>query len=290
MLMRTAAILLWSALVVVPGAPPALADDEFFGIRHSRSHDGSADVTVHARDTTTTTHGAGARASSAFTCSRDDGTAVPCSTDRGWWSATYDCYLSFVSSGEQNPAHPGEAMYRCHPGDLGWATANAEVFVWLPPAQVGPDPEVLAMQAVDSMHLAGPTIATAPPQGTAALVNAPVWLWAADPGPTTWGPISATAQAGGVTVAATAQAQRIVWDTGDGGRLTCAAGTPYTEGARTDCSHTYRQPGARTLTATTSWQIQWQSTTGADGSLTITTTSTTTIDVREARAYLTQRG
>ncbi len=211
---------------------------------------------------------------------------MPCSSEFGWWSASYNCYLSAIGPTSDNPA---EFLYRCHPGTAGWTQPDDQPLVRLPAGADGPDPETLAWDAVDTMQLQGPTIGTAPPPGTTALVNAPVWLWAADPQPTTWGPISASAAAGAVSVTATAKAESVDWNTGDGTHVTCGQGTPYSEGATSSCSHTYRTPGARTLTATTTWQVQWQSNSGATGSFTVTTASSASIEIREARAVLTFR-
>ena len=45
--------------------------------------------------------------------------------------------------------------------------------------------------------------------GSVGLVGMPVWLWAASPGPAqSWGPITRSASAGGVTVTATAKVQQ----------------------------------------------------------------------------------
>ncbi|MFI5808722.1 ATP/GTP-binding protein [Streptomyces sp. NPDC051561] len=130
------------------------------------------------------------------------------------------------------------------------------------------DPVVLAHQAVDQMLLEGPTIQTAPKKGATGLVGLPVWMWSAV-SPTTTGPNTASATAGAVTVTATATVTSIQWSTGDGASVTCAGpGTPYTAAygkkPSPTCGHTYtrtsgKQPGATyTLTATSTWAIEWQ--------------------------------
>lgn len=60
------------------------------------------------------------------------------------------------------------------------------------------------------------------------VVGMPMWMWA-DPSPTTFGPLSASATAGGVTVTATAKVTTVRWAMGDGTTVTChGPGTPYT--------------------------------------------------------------
>ena len=96
------------------------------------------------------------------------------------------------------------------------------------------------------MQLAGPAIGMTPDPGRAGLVGVPVWLWTAVM-PTTWGPNSATASVPGLSVTATAQASKIVWDMGDGIKVTCAnPGTAYYTGGveSPTCEHIYRTSSA----------------------------------------------
>jgi hypothetical protein len=92
----------------------------------------------------------------------------------------------------------------------------AEGFVWMaqPPVAAAVDPAQLAQQAVDAMKLAGPDIIS-PRTAGQYIVGVPMWMWV-DQSPTTYGPNSATATAGGVTVTATAKVSKIVWKMGDG--------------------------------------------------------------------------
>ncbi|AVZ70926.1 ATP/GTP-binding protein [Streptomyces lunaelactis] len=172
-------------------------------------------------------------------------------------------------------------------GELVWGANGA------PPAAV--DPAVLAQQAVDKMLLTGPEIQLAPGAGKTGLVGMPVWMWT-EVGPTTFGPNSASATAGGVTVTATAKVSKIVWVMGDGTSVTCTGpGTAYTAsyGKRTSptCGHVYARtsgsrPGSQyTVTATSTWVIDWQVTgSGGGGQLTQTRNSQTQVAIGELQA------
>jgi hypothetical protein len=150
--------------------------------------------------------------------------------------------------------------------------------VWLadPPEQEGVDPAVLAQQAVDKMTLLGPDIAS-PRAAGKYTVGVPVWMWV-NQNATTYGPNTAAASAGGVTVTATAKVSKIVWQMGDGVTVTCAGpGTPYkgsdAMAESPTCGHVYSkasagaQGGEFDVTATSTWTIDWQGG-GAAGQLT----------------------
>ncbi|MFD4588283.1 ATP/GTP-binding protein [Streptomyces sp. NPDC058434] len=140
------------------------------------------------------------------------------------------------------------------------------------------DPAVVAQQAVDKMRLTGPDIASPRPAGK-YIVGVPVWMWVHQ-SPTTYGPNTASATAGGVTVTATAKVTKLVWKMGDGSTVTCnGPGTPYKASyGKQDsptCGHTYtrtsasRSGGTYALTATSTWTVDWQvSGSGEAGQLT----------------------
>jgi hypothetical protein len=120
------------------------------------------------------------------------------------------------------------------------------------------------------MNLQAIQIGIAPEPGpdSVGIVGMPVWMWAVEPGPSTYGPITRTASAGGVTVTATARVEEITWSMGDGTQVVChSPGTPYQEayGAKPspDCGHTYTRTSSRepdekyTVTATSDWVVTW---------------------------------
>ncbi|WP_229882442.1 ATP/GTP-binding protein [Streptomyces alanosinicus] len=157
------------------------------------------------------------------------------------------------------------------------------------------DPRVVAQQAVDKMLLAGPRIDINPKPGGKGLVGMPVWM-AADTAKTTWGPNSASASAGGVTVTATATVSRVVWDMGDGTSVTCTTpGTVYKKSfglkASPDCGHVYAQPsdqqqgGTYPVTATSTWTVDWQVNGGGEnGTLTAVRQSGVQLTIVESQA------
>jgi len=97
----------------------------------------------------------------------------------------------------------------------------------------------------------------------------PVWLWDQGPDKHTWGPATASATAGGITVTATAKVNQVIWDMGNGTKVTCKnAGTPYKASygktKSPDCGYVYtksssNEPGAKyTVTASSDWVITWE--------------------------------
>ncbi|MEO6821132.1 MAG: ATP/GTP-binding protein, partial [Candidatus Nanopelagicales bacterium] len=171
------------------------------------------------------------------------------------------------------------------------------ILTWFATAPPGTpvSPVQLAQRAVDSMTLRGAEIQMAPHSGAMGLVGLPMWLWTTV-GPTTWGPNSATATVPGLSVTAVAKATKIVWDMGDGTRLTCAGpGTPYSAAASTTvsptCGHVYQRSSASrpghlyAITATTTWVITWAGG-GESGVLTRTRTSAATARVGELQVLI----
>lgn len=171
-----------------------------------------------------------------------------------------------VAWGTHQPGDGQGALYGVNCPDTGrvgvvWmANGNA-------PAAPRIDPAVLAQRAVDSMTLLGPDIAS-PRAAGRYTVGVPMWMWA-NQSATTYGPNSASASAGGVTVTATAKVSKIVWQMGDGATVTCTGpGTPYKGSVgmaeSPTCGHVYSKSSARAsggkyrVTATSTWTVSWE--------------------------------
>ncbi|GAB3769981.1 hypothetical protein FB382_001520 [Nocardioides ginsengisegetis] len=201
---------------------------------------------------------------------------VPCTSEFGYWSNTYNCYIKAMDP--QPPADdpawqghdPGDgAVYTCYQPQTGiiinlWAQDPP------PNSGIGPTPQQVAQIAIDSMRLSAINIGIAPEPGpnSIGLVGMPVWMWANNPDNHTYGPATASASAGGIRVTATARVEQITWDMGDGSEVVCRTpGTPYKPsfGNRRspDCGHIYdkssaHEPGGQyVVTATSDWVITW---------------------------------
>ena len=120
------------------------------------------------------------------------------------------------------------------------------------------------------MELKAINIGLAPEPGpdSVGLVGMPVWMWAASPDDHTFGPITASASAGGITITATARVHKVTWDMGDGTEVVCRnAGTPYRpeygKQESPNCGHVYatsssrEQDGKFTVTASSDWVVEW---------------------------------
>lgn len=202
---------------------------------------------------------------------------VPCSSEYGYWSNGLRCYIRLLdpqpAAGDPSwQGHaPGDgAVYQCYQPQTGLL-----IWVWSqdppPNSGAGPTPREVAQLAIEQMGLRAIDIGIAPEPGedSIGIVGMPVWLWAANPNDHTVGPITASASAGGITIAATARLHRITWDMGDGTRVVCAtAGTPYRasygRSKSPDCGHTYERTSSResggkyTVSAISDWVITWE--------------------------------
>jgi len=201
---------------------------------------------------------------------------VPCTLGGAYWSNSFNCYIQ--AADPQPPAgdpmwqghEPGDgAVYDCFQPQTGIA-----ITIWAasapPGSGAGPSPREVAEIAIKQMNLSAIDIGIVPEPGddSVGLVGMPVWMWVDQPNDHTFGPITASASAGGITVTATAKVFRITWDMGDGTKVVCrTAGTPYlpSYGRKDspDCGHTYERSSADqpdqkfTVSATSDWVVTW---------------------------------
>lgn len=222
--------------------------------------------------------GSGSGDSGPASCS-SGGTTIPCTTEHGAWNGR--CYVKV--SDPQPPAtdplwagRDGGVILTCTVPATGgiFDTPGLVINYWSATRpDGGPTPRQVADLAIADMAFQAGEIGITPPPGPDAvsIVGLPTWMWVANPGEITTGPIARSATAGGITVTATGTLDRIVWDMGDGTSVTCrgnhAPGTPYDarygDQSSPTCGHRYTrasgaQPGGTyTVTATSYWTIAW---------------------------------
>ena len=221
---------------------------------------------------------------------------VPCSSDDGCWSQSQQAYCTVASlqPPSSDPVWAGRTegqIYECNrPVNVG-AVAAVVFQIWLaqPPAGAPPDPRVLAQQAIATMDLKAVSIGIVPEPlpGRIGLVGMPVWMWDANPGPSTWGPMTKSAAAGGYTVTATAKVSRVVWSMGDGEVTVCRSpGTPYQDSfgmkGSPDCGYTYSRQGRYVVRATSYWTVNWSGM-GRSGSIPLSFVDSVRITIGEAQ-------
>ncbi|WP_395725733.1 hypothetical protein [Nakamurella sp.] len=171
-----------------------------------------------------------------------------------------------------------------------------------------PDPRVIAERAIRQLQVPAPHISAGPDKAKLA-VNLWTWLWIDSPGP-----LTATAAAGGVSVTATATLDSTTWSLGE----PVATGGPYESGppvtitcqgtgtappvgydwkAQPPCGHKYTWMSAKDrtggsgkwpITATSNWNVTWQSNTGVSGSTVLNASSTEALEIGEYRTVLVQ--
>ena len=128
--------------------------------------------------------------------------------------------------------------------------------------------------------------------GRIGLVGLPTWLWVADRGPSTWGPITRSASERGYTVSATARVERVVWAMGDGEVVVCRKpGVPYAArfGKRSspECGYRYTEQGRYTVRAASYWVVSWRGM-GQSGEIRFQLTANTRIAVGELQLIRTR--
>jgi hypothetical protein len=140
------------------------------------------------------------------------------------------------------------------------------------------NPVIVVWRALASLNLRAVDMQIAPKPlsvdgDSMGLVGLPVWLWV-DETAITWGPVTASASDGPVSVTVTARVERVEWAMGDGTVITCRGpGTRFdpdvygVDVESPDCGHVYervsRDPaGVYSVTATSYWVANWSS--GAD--------------------------
>ncbi len=250
--------------------------------------------------------GSGGGAPGPVSC-MEGGREVPCSHSTfGAWSNALQCYVSrsVPQPPATDPVWDGRtegAIYDCVRLNPGETSIGDRTRLWSPgPPEARLSPEVAAQLIVAQMDLKAADIGIVPEDlpGRIGAVGAPVYMWTA-PGPTTFGPQVLTANAGGVTITATAKVDRIVWSMGDGTSVTCRTpGTVYQDrfgfNPSPDCGHRYTRTSAGKagdaypVTGTSFWVVNWTGPGGSSGQIPLTLTASTSIQVGELQALVTR--
>jgi hypothetical protein len=306
--LRLAALLLLSACSVVTGAQTASADLPVQCSRGSsyNPRTGKCVIAVTPHPPERTNPGTLRQSGSQPVASNAEqkcvssysGKEVPCEDGDSWWSNARDCYVSLADpqppkSDPQWEGHRTGAIYECYSP----AIVGTRMYTfWSATSPTGPaappDPRVLALRAIATMRLRAIGIGIVPEAraGSIGIVGLPTWMWVANPGQHTWGPITRTASSAGYSVTATAKVQRIVWAMGDGNTVTCTQrGTPYADSfgksSSPDCGHTYTRQGTYTVRATSYWLVTWTGI-GQSGTIPLDFTRTAAITMGEAQVLI----
>jgi hypothetical protein len=206
--------------------------------------------------------------------------SVPCHAAAGYWSNSYSCYISAMKPppAATDPSwaghQPGDgAVYACYD-----PKTQILIPIWAGGPPQGPGqqvtPEQLAQSAIKklTMRAIGVGLAPTPTESNPSamgVIGIPVWMWVQDPNAATYGPLTASASAGGITVTAAAEVERVQWDMGDGSSpIDCRQGTPYSQSAdqarqSPDCGYIYTRtswdkPNHKyAVTARSYWRVDW---------------------------------
>ncbi len=266
-----AAVVALLGLLIAP-VPSALADGDGQCTQQVDPETGQVRwVCEDEGGTGETSHATGSVGDSS-TCSFA-GTDIPCTGPEGsTWNGS--CYVGAPvpdqpQTGPNGETIPEEGQYHyCYLGAGQEGPGRAWVPVGQPQLQV--NPVTLANRAIAAMDLDPIAIGIVPESGPdrVGLVGLPVWMWVDNAAAQTFGPITASAAEGSVSVSATASVSSIVWDMGDGAAVPCKGeGTPYADqyGKQDSptCGHRYQkmstdQPdGVYQVTATSHWIVEW---------------------------------
>ena len=233
---------------------------------------------------------------------------ISCDDGHGVWHDREQCYASVWPdppplSDPVWEGHTDGVILACQfkMGGANAMGAGLYPHLFWAPSSPGVSLVALADQAVEEMRLAAPEIGLTGygNSGSMQVLGLPTWMWAADPGESTTGPITRSASAGGVTVTATARLRETVWNMGDGGVVTCsgenAAGTPYARSydalPSPTCGYRYTrssgsEPGRKyTVTVTSNWEIEWSGE-GRSGTMTRSFVRSTQLRVGEVQVIV----
>ena len=234
-----------------------------------------------------------------------NGEPITCERAGGYWSNADQCYWLPVAT-EQDPPEGEKASeggwYTCAPpmcfigngnyldgcGDPQWLAA--------PPAGITISPYQAAAAVAARLSISPIEIGMAPRVNPEfghrrTHVGVPVWMWVANPGPTTFDGYSVSDSEGGLSVTGSVKVSSLEWNMGDGSVIVCGTkGQSYEAGfgwaESPDCGHMYQQTsqsqaGDRyTISATSRWQFHWEAG-GESGTIDLDAQSSESLEVNE---------
>lgn len=193
---------------------------------------------------------------------------VDCETN---WDPVNECIWTTMSPQPAPPAgaDPSRGAWEeCKPLGTLMLGQQAKVRWWESTAAGSASPAEAARVVVARLPLEGIEIGMVPKskdQKGFGAVGLPAWMWVKNTdNPAAWGPYTATETVDGLEVTATATPLFITWDMGDGKQVVChSSGTPYQRSYGREespsCGHTYLEMSdpTYTVTAITTWSVQW---------------------------------
>lgn len=246
--------------------------------------------------------GGGTSSGGERTCSYG-GREIPCTSPFGTWSGVAQgwCRAMDPQPPLTDPAwqsHSDGAVYSCvRPNGSLVPDPGMTFSRWLPApptAVTQAEAEAAARRVLASIGLEAIDLGMQPRGDTVermGFVGWHTWLWADSPSDKQWGPVTATASDSGIAVRLTAGATRVQWDMGDGATVSCGRGAAWsaarTQGGKNvaspDCGHVYERDGRYTVTATSTWSVDW-SAAGFTGTLPLQLSRSADVVVGEVQA------
>ena len=233
------------------------------------------------------------------------GASVGGSTGGGVVPAANGEYVSYPDGpvGENAPAVPTQICRLVHAGEIDFSTNQKSITICYEPTNpttpttdtptpptTGPSPHTAAASALAQLSIPTPQLTWSPDpannEWNAWAIALPIWV----DFPTT-NPITTTTTTSGITIDMTATQSEIHIDWGDATTSTCTRWGPMPRTTKMGtqspwCGHTWTQPATYTITTTSAWTVTWTAM-GQTGTLPLTSTSTTTIEIAEFQAIVT---
>lgn len=204
-----------------------------------------------------------------------NGDKVPCDTEAGTWSNSGNSWCRDITStvpftdAAWDGNTEGKIVECTRPGGSLTPDPTLTYRSWqADDTAPAPDPEEMAERILASLDLEAPELHTFPKGDTfehMGLTGWNMWLWSVAPTDKQWGPVTASASEGGVTVTLTAKVSEMTWDMGNGDTVECGKGTEWSSSrtnggqniASPTCGYVYEAMGRYTVTATSTWQVDW---------------------------------